>query len=61
LLEADAFFVLPQIFYSEKYTFFGHSPGGTWHESDVATVLRTTTLDSVGFSCLHIRSRYIDV
>lgn len=35
----DAFFVLPQIFYSEQYTFFGHSPGGTWHGSDVAVIL----------------------
>ncbi|PSN63465.1 hypothetical protein BS50DRAFT_679730 [Corynespora cassiicola Philippines] len=35
----DAFFVLPQIFYSEEYTFFGHSPGGTWHGSDVAVIL----------------------
>lgn len=25
--------------YSEEYTFFGHSPGGTWHEGDVAVVL----------------------
>jgi hypothetical protein len=31
--------VLPQVFYSEEYTFFGHSPGGTWHGDDVAVVL----------------------
>jgi hypothetical protein len=30
---------LPQIFYSEQYTFFGHSPGGTWHGKDVAVIL----------------------
>jgi len=30
---------LPQVFYSEEYTFFGHSPGGTWHGKDVAVVL----------------------
>ena len=35
----DAVFVLPRDFYSEKYTFFGHSPGGTWHGEDVAIVL----------------------
>jgi hypothetical protein len=28
-----------QELYSEEYTFFGHSPGGTWHEGDVAVVL----------------------
>ncbi|KAK4503373.1 hypothetical protein PRZ48_004288 [Zasmidium cellare] len=37
--DADAFYVLPPDFYSEKYTFFGHSPGGTWHGDDVAVVL----------------------
>ncbi|SMQ55431.1 unnamed protein product [Zymoseptoria tritici ST99CH_3D7] len=36
---SDAWFVLPRDFYSEEYTFFGHSPGGTWHGQDVATVL----------------------
>ena len=30
---------MPQIFYSEQYTFFGHSPGGTWHGKDVAVIL----------------------
>lgn len=35
----NAFFVLPQIYYSESHTFFGHSPGGTWHGGDVAVVL----------------------
>ncbi|KAI7534812.1 hypothetical protein KC331_g12358 [Hortaea werneckii] len=35
----DTVFVLPQEFYSEQYTFFGHSPGGTWHGPDVAVVL----------------------
>lgn len=34
-----SFRILPQIFYSEEYTFFGHSPGGTWHGGDVAVVL----------------------
>jgi hypothetical protein len=37
--DSKAFFVLPQIYYSEQYTFFGHSPGGTWHGGDVAVVL----------------------
>ncbi|KJX93058.1 hypothetical protein TI39_contig4426g00002 [Zymoseptoria brevis] len=36
---SNDWFVLPQVFYSEEYTFFGHSPGGTWHGQDVATVL----------------------
>ena len=35
----DMTYVLPDEFYSEKYTFFGHSPGGTWHGEDVAVVL----------------------
>ncbi|KAH7345805.1 nucleotide-diphospho-sugar transferase [Pyrenochaeta sp. MPI-SDFR-AT-0127] len=35
----ETFVILPQVFYSEEYTFFGHSPGGTWHGSDVAMVL----------------------
>lgn len=33
------FFVLPQIFYSEEYSFFGHRPRGTWHGQDVVIVL----------------------
>jgi hypothetical protein len=33
------FFILPQIFYSEEYSFFGHRPGGTWHGQDVVIVL----------------------
>jgi hypothetical protein len=33
------FFVLPQTFYSEEYSFFGHRPGGTWHGQDVVIVL----------------------
>ncbi|KAH8711956.1 nucleotide-diphospho-sugar transferase [Phaeosphaeriaceae sp. PMI808] len=36
---ADSFSILPQIYYSETHTFFGHSPGGTWHGTDVAVVL----------------------
>ena len=39
LPEKDRFRVLPQEFYSEKYTFFGHMPGGTWHGGDVAIIL----------------------
>jgi inositol phosphorylceramide mannosyltransferase catalytic subunit len=35
----NEFAILPQEFYSEQYTFFGHRPGGTWHEGDVAVVL----------------------
>lgn len=35
----DRFYVLPEDFYSETYTFFGHSPGGTWHGDDVAVIL----------------------
>jgi mannosyltransferase OCH1-like enzyme len=31
--------VLPQIFYSEEYTFFGHRPGGSWHGDDVFVVV----------------------
>lgn len=37
--ESDMVYVLPQEFYSEAYTFFGHSPGGTWHGKDVAVIL----------------------
>lgn len=37
--DQDRIHVLPQEFYSEKYTFFGHSPGGTWHGKDVAFIL----------------------
>lgn len=33
------FRILSQELYSEDYTFFGHSPGGTWHGGDVAAVL----------------------
>jgi len=39
LIDLASFRILPQIFYSEEYTFFGHSPGGTWHGGDVAMVL----------------------
>ena len=35
----DRFYILPDDFYSETYTFFGHSPGGTWHGDDVAVIL----------------------
>ncbi|KAF4550389.1 Glycosyltransferase sugar-binding region containing DXD motif-containing protein 2 [Elsinoe fawcettii] len=35
----DTVFILPPKFYSEEYTFFGHSPGGTWYEGDVTVVL----------------------
>jgi hypothetical protein len=38
-LGSSEFYVLPQIFYSEQYTFFGHRPGGTWHGQDVAVIL----------------------
>ncbi|KAI4708929.1 hypothetical protein J4E89_006331 [Alternaria sp. Ai002NY15] len=38
-LDPTSFLVLPRIFYSEEYTFFGHKPGGSWHGSDVAVVL----------------------
>jgi mannosyltransferase OCH1-like enzyme len=31
--------ILPQTFYSEEYTFFGHRPGSSWHGDDVAIVL----------------------
>jgi mannosyltransferase OCH1-like enzyme len=37
--DKDGVHILPQEFYSEKYTFFGHRPGGTWHGKDVAVVL----------------------
>ena len=37
--DPNSFLVLPRIFYSEEYTFFGHKPGGSWHGSDVAVVL----------------------
>jgi hypothetical protein len=37
--DRDEVYILPPEFYSEQYTFFGHSPGGTWHEDDVAVVL----------------------
>jgi mannosyltransferase OCH1-like enzyme len=38
-LDRNSVHILPQEFYSEKYTFFGHRPGGTWHGKDVAVVL----------------------
>ncbi|KAH9864446.1 hypothetical protein J1614_010380 [Plenodomus biglobosus] len=50
----DVFFVLPRIFYSEEYTFFGHSPGGTWHGSDVATVLWFVDHPAVSFGILFL-------
>ncbi|KAH8812239.1 nucleotide-diphospho-sugar transferase [Xylogone sp. PMI_703] len=31
--------ILPRIFYSEEYTFFGHRPGGSWHGDDVVVVV----------------------
>lgn len=37
--DPDTVYVLPLPFYSEEYTFFGHSPGGTWHGDDVKVVL----------------------
>ncbi|KAF2222537.1 nucleotide-diphospho-sugar transferase [Elsinoe ampelina] len=37
--EEDGIMILPEMFYSEKYTFFGHSPGGTWYGNDVMVVL----------------------
>lgn len=37
--DEDSVFVLPLEFYSEEYSFFGHSPGGTWHGNDVAVIL----------------------
>ena len=37
--DPDAVFILPDMFYSEKYSFFGHRPGGTWYGQDVAVVL----------------------
>jgi mannosyltransferase OCH1-like enzyme len=37
--DSTCFAILPRIFYSEEYTFFGHKPGGTWHGADVAVVL----------------------
>ncbi|USP72740.1 glycosyltransferase family 32 protein [Curvularia clavata] len=33
--DAASFRILPQIFYSEEYTFFGHSPGGPAYGSSV--------------------------
>ncbi|KAF4550753.1 Glycosyltransferase sugar-binding region containing DXD motif-containing protein 1 [Elsinoe fawcettii] len=35
----DAVMILPDMFYSEEFTFFGHSPGGTWYGKDVMVVL----------------------
>jgi mannosyltransferase OCH1-like enzyme len=31
--------VLPQMFYSEEYSFFGHLPGGSWHGNDAFVVV----------------------
>jgi len=64
------FFVLPQIFYSEEFTFFGHRPGGTWHGRDVFVILwfvdRPWVLVVLGFIILFAltmrgRKRYIRV
>lgn len=38
-ISGDGIRILPQQLYSEEFTFFGHSPGGTWHGKDVAVVL----------------------
>lgn len=38
-LDPDTVYILPEIFYTGKSTFFGHRPGGTWHGQDVAVVL----------------------
>jgi hypothetical protein len=37
--DSNAVYILPKEFYSEEYTFFGHSQGGTWHGKDVETIL----------------------
>jgi hypothetical protein len=37
--DPNAVYILPREFYSEEYTFFGHSQGGTWHGKDVEAVL----------------------
>lgn len=37
--DADGFVILPPMFYSEEYTFFGHRPGGSWYGWDVAIVV----------------------
>ncbi|KAL7939176.1 hypothetical protein V8C35DRAFT_285916 [Trichoderma chlorosporum] len=37
--DPNSVYVLPEIFYSGKHTFFGHRPGGTWYGKDVAVVL----------------------
>ncbi|KAF2843892.1 glycosyltransferase family 32 protein [Plenodomus tracheiphilus IPT5] len=59
--DTASFRVLPQLFYSEEYTFFGHSPGGTWHGGDVAVVLwlldRPWVLVCVLVSCLALMVR----
>lgn len=56
ITDTASFRILPQIFYSEEYTFFGHSPGGTWHGRDVAIVLwlveRPLAVVSVLFGCV---------
>lgn len=37
--DLDRFYILTDDLYSETYTFFCHSPGGTWHGDDVAVIL----------------------
>ena len=39
--DPDAFFILPEQFYSQDpgYTFFGHSPGGTWYGDDAHFIM----------------------
>lgn len=37
--DPNSVLVLPREFYSEEFTFFGHSPGGMWHGKDVAVIL----------------------
>ncbi|KAF1928536.1 glycosyltransferase family 32 protein [Didymella exigua CBS 183.55] len=54
--DTASFRILPQIFYSEEYTFFGHSPGGTWHGGDVAVIIwlaeRPLALLCIAIGCL---------
>lgn len=40
-IDPNAFFILPEQFYSQDpgFTFFGHSPGGTWYGDDAKFVL----------------------
>ncbi|KAF2149347.1 glycosyltransferase family 32 protein [Myriangium duriaei CBS 260.36] len=49
--DPDGLYVLPAEFYSEKYTFFGHSPGGTWHGKDVAVILWFVERPWIFFVC----------